>query len=117
MSVEIMGSMSAALCVHVTTINADKGLVYEISILSQRRRGREFNVGTGTSRFVASNNFRLVSDSCPEVAHNNEHYRERKALFVRGMVDRRDTDVVTVDSTKYIEELRVAVEEYNERMG
>ena len=92
--------------------------VYLIKILSQKYRYLDFIKGEDYHRFVASNGFVLISDSCPEVEELNHPSGRRgtdeNKLFVRGADSSSDNDIVRAYGISYIAELKVAVREYNE---
>ena len=92
--------------------------VYLIKIKSQKYRHLEFIKRENYHRFVASNGFVLISDSCPEVEELNHPsgrcYTSENKLFVRGTDCSSDNDVVKAYGISYIEELKIAVREYNE---
>ena len=94
--------------------------IYLIKILIQKYRGSEFNKRGDFHRFIATNNFALVSDGSPEVSENHSSkrrvgYTSRvNKFFVRGSSTYNDDRVVKAYSLSYITELKEAVKEYNE---
>ena len=113
-NVEVIGTQDAPLVLEITTVNNDT-LVYEIRVKQQKYISRYFF--GNTCKFNASNNFRLVSDSSPEVVCVNTAYNSLggvNKLFVRGMCTSMDDRVASVRSIAYIEQLKIAVKEYNE---
>ena len=110
----------------IDIVEGQKGglLIHTIQIIYQRYRNSEFSLQDSRHRFMASNGFRLVSDSTPEVGENNSptagsrsslHYNR---LFVGGNCTYADRRIVTAYSQSFIGELMVAVKEYNEhRLG
>ena len=93
-------------------------LVYLIKVMSQKYKYTDFIKDDDWHRFVASNGFVLVSDHCPGVDEMNPpDTRSRpyeNKLFVRGLDHSSDNNVVKVYGISYIEELKIAVAEYNE---
>ena len=106
-----------ALVIDITESIEDALPVYLIKIFSQKYRYLAFIKLEDCHRFVASNGFVLLSDSCPEVEelnHPNERsYSDENKLFVRGLDRSGDNYVVKAYGISYIEALKVAVKEYN----
>ena len=90
---------------------------YHVQVIHQRYRGDSFTKDDCAKRyFEASNGFILASDGSPEVSESNPPNCSGlpfNRLFVRGSWDDSDNDIVTTQSISYVEELKVAVEEYN----
>ena len=79
-----------------------------LQIIEQTHRWDKF--GDNSRVFCASNNFYLESSHTPQV---RENYHEIK-LFVRGIIEECDMDILPVPSEEWLAKLRVAVKEYNQ---
>ena len=105
-----------ALVIEITESIEGALPVYLIKVMSQKYRYLEFTKREDYHRFVASNGFVLVSDSCPEAVELNHPSGGRgteNKLFVRGSDYYSDNDTVKAYGISYIEALKIAIEEYN----
>ena len=91
-------------------------LHYDIQIVEQKYRCNQFNYGSCS--FIASNGFILSSVSCPagDYLNSGDYTRSQHKLYLRGSSPAQDNEVITIASTTYVEQLKLAVEEYNSHM-
>lgn len=88
-----------------------------VRIAEQTHRGMDFGIGeeAGTRRFTASNGFVLLSLSNPEARERKEE--KYSCLYVRGLFDCSDNDLLPAPSPEWLDKLRVAIAEYNYQGG
>ena len=103
-----------ALVIDITENTSSSFVTYKIQIKQQRHIGTEFNKGSRV--FRASNGFSLRSVDRAEVREQNapENPRCDNRLYVQGSWGRGDNRVVTAYPLSYVEQLKVAITEYNE---
>ena len=80
-----------------------------LRIAEQTHRNDDFSVSGYI--FAASNGFELRSACSPEIVGNEP------VLYVRGCEEEKDKTVLTVPSEKWLDKLRIAVQEYNSRFA
>lgn len=89
----------------------------QIKVISQEHRAHEFNFGQ--KKFTASNGFVIKSNHRPYVLmpSQDENFGEQRnnTLYVRGIDISQDNRIVIAPCDGFIDRLRVAVKEYNER--
>jgi hypothetical protein len=83
------------------------GLEKKVRVLEQTNRCNDFGDGY---EFKASNGFCLRSAAMPE-------FQNTKLFFVRGHAEQHDNVFCDVPTDKALEELKVAVREYNEKFS
>lgn len=105
-----------ALVLDITKRVINNILHYDIQVVEQRYRCGQFNY-SGCS-FIASNGFILASVSCPAGDYFNDgnYVQHQHKLYLRGSTRSQDNEVITVDGIGYVEQLKLAVEEYNRHM-
>lgn len=105
-----------ALVIEITENNDSSFITYKIQIKQQRHIGTGFNKGSRV--FRASNGFSLRSVNIVEVREQNapEVPRWDNRLYVRGSWGSNSNKIVTAYTISYVEELKVAIKEYNECM-
>ena len=114
-----MSTKKPALVVEISECTDSNLLAYTIQIIHQKYKGYEFNKDGRV--FTASNGFSLRSVDMPEAREvhggSNTTGRGSNRLYVRGTyLDSSNDKILTVYSVSYIEELKVAIKEYNEQI-
>lgn len=99
--------MKKALRIRIKQVRFNGKPIFIVQVEHQEFRCGTFGVNATNGIFIASNGFALKSSLFPCITEDESKFN------VGGTYSDRDIDVLTTDSKGYIDQLKVAVHEYN----